>query len=161
LARKAKRETDMTTSSVGGAAQSYLSQLYSAQQAQAASSVSVDVPAANSAFTSPSTTDASGSNSLTGTSSSNLDSQTLQALLDLTQQDPTATNPSQQSGQAGQASGAHHHGHHHHGGGEATAPSQASSTSTTTTASAGNPTADATTEASDADASLEEALLAA
>jgi hypothetical protein len=157
LARKAERETDMTISSVGGAAQSYLSQLYSAQQAQAASAVSVDVPAADSAFMPASTVGASGSNSLTGTSSSNLDSQTLQALLDLTQQDPAA--PSQQSGQTSQASGAHHHGRHHHGGGEATAPTPASSTSATTTASAG--TADATTEASDADASLEEALLAA
>ena len=144
----------MTTSSVGGTAQSYLSQLYSAQQAQAASAVSVDIPAADSAFAPAPTTDASGSNSLTGASSSNLDSQTLQALLDLTQQDPTA--PSQQSGQAGQTSGAHHHGHHHHGGGD---PTQASSASTTTTASTG--ATDATTDAADADASLEEALLTA
>ena len=153
----------MTTSPVGGAAQSALSQLYSAGQAQAASAVSVDVPADTGGFA-PSTA-ASGSNSLTGTSSSNLDSQTLQALLELTQQDPSATDPSaSQAGQPGQAQGAHHH-HHHHGGGGAMPTTEASSAASPaaagTSTSTANPFADATADAQDADASLESALLAA
>ena len=91
----------MTTSPVGGAAQSSLSQLYSAGQAQAASAVSVDVSADTSVFAS--IAGASASNSLTGTASSTLDSQTMQALLELTQQDPAATAPSgSQTGQTGQ-----------------------------------------------------------
>jgi hypothetical protein len=159
LARKAERERYMTISPVGGAAQSYLSQLYSTQQTQAASAVSVDAAAANSVFSSASTLDASAGNSLSGTSSSTLDSQTLQALLDLTQQDPTGTDPSQQGGQTGQATGAHHH-HHHHGSGAASSTQTPSSPATTTTGAA-SPSAAATTEEQDADASLESALLTA
>ena len=143
----------MTISPAGGTAQSYLSQLYSTQQAQAVSAVSPDVPAG----TSTSTTDASASNSLTGTGTSNLDSQTLQALLDLTQQDPTQSG---QASQSGQAQGAHHH-HHHHGGGAqpATASSTSAPAGPTATAAAG--TDGVTADAEDADSSLESMLLAA
>jgi hypothetical protein len=143
----------MTISSVGGTAQSYLSQLFSAQQVQAASAVSVDAPADASTGTSA----APASNSLTGTGSSTLDSQTLQALLDLTQQ----ADPSQQTGQTGQAQGTHHR-HHHHGGGGMS--SNVSSTTTTASASDTLASAAANGVASDAentDTSLESALLAA
>jgi hypothetical protein len=138
----------MTISPAGGTAQSYLSQLYSTQQAQAVSAVSPDVPAATGAPT----TDASAGNSLTGTASSTLDSQTLQALLELTQQDPTG--PSQQNAQTGQAQGAHHHRHHHGG-----AAPPAAATSTPATTAPDNATA--TADAEDADSSLESALLTA
>ena len=112
-------EKAMTVAAVGGA--SSLSQLYNAQQAQALSAVTVDSPAASTPDGSTTTSNTDSSNSLTGLTTSNLDSQTLQALLDLTQTDPSnpSSDPSQAgqtTGQTGQAQGAHHH-HHHHGGG--------------------------------------------
>ena len=80
--------------------------------------MSVDVPTDSTAEASE--IQADGSNALTGTTTPNLSSQTLQALLDLTQQDP-GTDPSQasQTGQTqtGQSGGAHRHHGHHHGGG--------------------------------------------
>jgi len=76
---------------------------------------------------------ADNDNALTGSATSNLSSQTLQALLDLTQQDP-GTDPSQAS-QTGPAQGAHHH-HHHHGGGMMRAQSDGPGASTA--AAAGN-----------------------
>ena len=144
----------MTIDSVGGTAQSYLSQFYSTQQAQAASAVSVDSPLDAGGAADTSAAGASASNSLTGTATSPLDSQTLQALMDLTQQ----TDPSQQSGQTGQA----HRHHHHHGGGAAPPSTDTSSASATTaSASASDPAAIMSTDAEDADASLESALLMA
>ena len=88
----------MTVAAVGGA--SSLSQLYNAQQAQALSAVTVDSPAASTPDGSTTTSNTDSSNSLTGLTTSNLDSQTLQALLDLTQTDPS--NPSSDPSQAGQ-----------------------------------------------------------
>ena len=131
----------MSISSVGGA--SALSQLYSAQQAQAA--VSVDTP--TDSLLSASAGQGGDSNALTGTTTSNLDSQTLQALLDLTQQDPSSSTDPSQASQTGQMQGAHHH-HHHHGGMQAQAPTQSS------TAAASDPSqtaaGDGDTEASPA-----------
>jgi len=107
----------MSISSVGGA--SALSRPYSAQQAQALSAVSVDAP--TDSISDAAAIQAGNGNALTGTSK--LASQTLQALLDLTQQDPSdGTDPSQAS-QSGQAQGAHHRHGHHHGGGMMQAPS--------------------------------------
>jgi len=143
----------MSISSVGGA--SALSQLYSVQQAQALSAVSVDVPSDGTLETSAS--QASGGNALTGTTTSNLDSQTLQALLELTQQAPEgSTSDPSQAAQTGQAQGAHRH-HHHHGGGMMQAQAQPGDPSQSSTAVA---TGGATAEADDgaADASLEQVL---
>ena len=72
---------------------------------------------------------------MTGTGAATLDSQTLQALMDLTQQDPSA-DPSgtDSTGQTGQTQGTHHH-HHHHGGGTMQAQGTDPSASLTTTAS--------------------------
>ncbi len=88
-----------------------------------------------------STTDASGANSLTGSTTASLDSQTLQALLGLTQQDPANSSDPAQSGatgQTGQTQGMHHHHHDHHGGGgmqaQSTDPSASSSSSSATAA---------------------------
>ena len=99
-----------------------LSQLYSTQQAQALSAVSADAPMdpPSGDSTPPA---AAGSNALTGTATSNLDSQTLQALLDLTQQDSGDTPQTNKTGQPGQT-GQVQHRHHHHGGGGMRAPSQ-------------------------------------
>ena len=134
----------MSISSVGPA----LSQLYSTQQAQALSAVSVDVPAGNTPDASAA--QAGDDNALTGTTTSNLDSQTLQALLELTQQDPAS--PAEDSPQTGQARGAHHH-HHHHGGGTTQAqaqsgepPSSAPAVTSGSTVDAGRRTADASLE---------------
>jgi len=137
----------MTISSVGGASQTALSQLYAAQQAQAASAVSVDAPVEDG--TDVSTTPAA--NNLTGSATAGLDSQTLQTLLGL-QEDPS--DPAQSSGQA---QGARPHHHHHHGGGGAAPVS-----SNPLTATASDPTATAVSDSEDStDASLESALLAA
>ncbi|HEX4635558.1 MAG TPA: hypothetical protein VH189_05215, partial [Rhizomicrobium sp.] len=93
---------------------------------------------------------------------SNLDSRTLQALLELTQQDPndpTQTGQAGQTGQtAGQPQGAHHH--HHHGGGMMQAQSQPGDPSQSATASATTGLSPATdASGGDVDASLEQALL--
>ena len=77
-------------------------------------------------------------NNLTGSSTASIASQTMQALLDMTQSDPSAAaSQSQQNPQGAQ--GGHHH--HHHGGHGA--PQQASATAT-------NPADSATQDASTA-----------
>jgi hypothetical protein len=140
----------MTISSVGGtAAQTALSQIYGAQQAQAAAAVSVDSPSATPA----------SANNLTGSTVASLDSQTLQALLGLTQEDPA--DPSAQPGTAsqtpGQTQGAHRH-HHHHGGGM----QMPQDTTSSAVSVAGDPTASTIADSQDStDASLESALMAA
>jgi hypothetical protein len=161
----ATKEIVMSMGSIGGSCS--LSQLYAAQQAQAASAVSVVAPATG-ASDSTSGTDASGSNSLTGNTTASLDSQTLQALMNLTQQDPaTGGSPADASsnGQTGQTQGLHHHHRHHHGGGmgqsAGSSSSLSSSTSGTTSATdvfgvASADSADDTTQAS-----LDAALLSA
>jgi hypothetical protein len=109
----------------------------------------------------PSAAGSTTSNGLTGTTGSNLDSQTLQALMDLTQQDPSQQASS--STQSGQAQAAHHHHHgHHHGGGGMQASSTTAPATTASPSSASDPTASAISESQDStDASLESALLAA
>lgn len=146
----------MTISSLD-AVQSYTSQLFSSQQAQTVTDPFLPDPSASGTGRATASDNAAASNSLTGTGTASLDSQTLGALLGLTQQDPT--DPSQQGGQATQVQGAHHH-HHHHGGGGTQAPSSASASMTTSTT---DPTAatDTTAEADDVDASLEAALVSA
>jgi hypothetical protein len=149
----------MSISSVGPA-----SQLYSAQQVQALSAAFAGAPADSTPAASA--IPASGSNSLTGTTTSNLDSQTLQALLDLTQQDPAnGTDPSQagqtgQTDQAGQAQSTHHHHGHHHGGGMMQAQSSDPSQLSTTTAKGGQSlTAAVDTSDDTSEASLTSALM--
>jgi hypothetical protein len=118
----------MTISSVGGTAQSYLSQLCAAQQVQSASPEDIQ-PQSGAASAA---TDSGASNSLTGTATSNLDSQTLQALLNLTQEDES--EPLQQtdtSGQSGQAQGAHRRHHHHHGGSAGSSSASSGATAST------------------------------
>jgi hypothetical protein len=135
----------MTISSVGGMAPSYLSQLCAAQQAQSAS------PEGDPAQSGPAgaATDGGTSNSLTGTATSNLDSQTLQALLNLTQQDDAEPLQQTDSSQSGQAQGAHRRHHHHHGG-----PAGNSSAPSGTTASTSDPVAGTTGDSqANADAS--------
>jgi len=146
----------MSISSVGGA--SVLSQLYSTQQAQAMSSVSADAP--SDCTPDGSAAQTGDSNALTGTATSNLDSQTLQALLELTQQDPesSANDPSQAS-QTGQAKGAHHH-HHHHGGGMTQAQAQSGALSQPSPAATSSGST-ANADSGEADASLEQALMTA
>jgi hypothetical protein len=146
----------MSIGSIGGT--SSLNQAYLSQQALSVLAASFDpqtTAAGASTTTAGGSTDAS-SNALTGVSTPTLDSQTLQALMDLTQQDPAASDPSSAdgSGQASQASqgsqaqGAHHH-HRHHGGGmeQAQASDPSPSQTATDTASAadafGVPTSDA------------------
>lgn len=137
----------MSISSVGGA--SALSQLYSTQQAQAAVSIDASADSMSSVFAGQT----GDSNALTGTSTSNLSSQTLQALLDLTQQDPA------QASQAGQAQKTHHHHGHHHGGmmqAQSSAPAQPSAT----TAASTDPLQTAAQDTSeDTEASLASALM--
>lgn len=144
----------MTISSVGGASQAALSQLYAAQQAQAASAVSVDAPVEDGSDTSTSVP--STNNALTGSTTASLDSQTLQTLLGL-QEDPSGQA---QTAQAGPAQGARPHHHHHHGGGGM--PPASSTPSNPLTATAGDPTATAVPDSeAGTDAALESALLAA
>ena len=130
----------MTISSVGGAAQSYLSQLFSTQKTQTSSSVPVD-PATDDG-TDTSAADASTSNSLTDSAAS-LNSQTMQALLDLTQQD--RIDASQQASKK-----AHHH---HHGGGSMPLASDAFSTPDQSTTSAFAPNSGANAKGTGAAAS--------
>jgi hypothetical protein len=127
----------MSIGSIGGT--SALNQAYLSQQAQAVLAQSFDPQtAASSSAAASGGTDAS-SNALTGTGAATLDSQTLQALMDMTQQDPAA-DPSGagsigqtgQTDQTGQVGGAHHH-HHHHGGGTMQAQGSGSSASPTAT----------------------------
>ena len=131
-----------------------LSQLYSTQQAQALSAVSADVPM--DPPSGDSTPPAAGSNALTGTATSNLDSQTLQALLDLTQQDSGDTPQTNKTGQPGQT-GQVQHRHHHHRGGQ-TPPSDPSQTASTA-ADGGSPATASGIESDTAEASLTSALL--
>ena len=130
-----------------------LSQLYSTPQAQALSAVSADAPMdpPSGDSTPPA---AAGSNALTGTATSNLDSQTLQALLDLTQQDSGDTPQTNMTGQPGQT-GQVQHRHHHHRGGQAP-PSDSSQTASTAAAS---PATASGIESDTAEASLTSALL--
>lgn len=129
-----------------------LSQLYSTQQAQALSAVSADIPMDPPSGEPP----AAGSNALTGTATPNLDSQTLQALLDLTQQDSGDTPQTNKTGQPGQT-GQVQHRHHHHRGGQ-TLPSDPSQTASTA-ADGGSPATASGIESDTAEASLTSALL--
>lgn len=108
----------MSITAIGGPG--YASQLYAPQQAQAASAAGAIDPMTDDDPASPD----DAATSLTGSTTASLNSQTLQALLDLTQQDPTA-----QSAGTGQVQ--HHRHHHHQGTGQA--PSQTA---------AGDPAAD-------------------
>lgn len=104
----------MSITSISGAASSLLSQITNSQQTQAASAVSMDEPDADTDMQGTDTGSSATGNSLTGTMGASLDNQTLQALLNLTQQDPTqdASGTTAQGTQAGQ------HHHHHHGAGK-------------------------------------------
>src|ERR1700748_3798428 len=87
----------MSISSISGSP----SQLFAAQQALAASATSLDTTPDDSVDDlTDLTTDAASSsaNNLTGSTTASLDSQTLQALMGLTQQDPTSTES--QTGQS-------------------------------------------------------------
>jgi len=125
----------MSIGSIGGT--SALDQAYLSQQAQAVLAQSFDPQTAASASAAASGSTDASSNALTGTGAATLDSQTLQALMDLTQQDPSAdpsgTGATGQSGQSGQTQGAHHH--HHHGGGTMQAQGTGPSASATATVS--------------------------
>jgi hypothetical protein len=134
----------MSIASVGGA--SSLSQLLAAQQAQAQSLSAMSADLSVAGGTDTSVPDASTSNALTGTSQSSLDSQTLQTLMNLTQQDPPSSDPtlasqSSQSSQSNQVEQGHQHHHHHVGGGVQQTNNPSASTASTTN------TADATTAA--------------
>jgi hypothetical protein len=126
----------MSISTIGGT--SALNQAYLSQQAQSVLAQSFDPQTtASISATATAGTDPS-SNALTGGNASTLDSQTLQALMDLTQQDPAADDSSSapgQSGQSGQAQGAHHHHHHHGGGMQAQSSDPSTSPTATDTAS--------------------------
>lgn len=108
----------MSIGAIGGV--STLNQLYTVQQEQAVQAASLDVQTVIGSPDAASGSTDSSANALTGVGASTLDSQTLQALMDLTQEDPTADSDPSQAGATGQATdqpgGAHHH-HHHHGGG--------------------------------------------
>jgi hypothetical protein len=125
----------MSIGSIGGT--SALDQAYLSQQAQAVLAQSFDPQTAASSPAAASGSTDANSNALTGTGAATLDSQTLQALMDLTQQDPSAdpssTGATGQSSQTGQTQGAHHH--HHHGGGTMQAQGTDPSASPTATAS--------------------------
>jgi hypothetical protein len=122
----------MSIGSIGG--NSALNQAYLSQQAQAVLAQSFDPQTAASSSAAASGGADAGTNALTGIGTSALDSQTLQALMDITQQDPAdGSDPSSTAtGQSGQAQGAHHH-HHHHGGGTMQAQGTDPSTSSTAT----------------------------
>ncbi len=129
----------MSIGSIGGT--SALNQAYLTQQAQSVLAQSFDPQTAACPSAAASGNTDPNSNALTGTGAATLDSQTLQALMDLTQQDPSTdpsgTGSTGQTGQTGQTQGTHHH-HHHHGGGamqaQGTDPS-ASPTATDTASS--------------------------
>ena len=84
-----------------------------AQQALAAAAVSDDFVADDSVQSGAATPANAGNAILTGSTGGALSSQTLQALLDLTQNDPADQQSTQQSTDNGQV----HHRHHHHSGG--------------------------------------------
>ena len=88
----------MSIGSIGGTPS--LNQLYAAQAAQPA--VSLDLPATSTSGAA-STTGAASANALTGSTTASLDSQTLQALMDLAQQDPASSSDPAQAGATGQS----------------------------------------------------------
>jgi hypothetical protein len=100
-------------------------QQLTAQQAIAAAAVTDDFFEDAGSQTGAASATGSTSTAATGSSTSVLSNQTLQALLDLTQSDPADQQNSATQG----AQGTHHH--HHHGGGGAQQPSTTSSTATT------------------------------
>jgi len=115
LTGAATKEKHMSIGSIGTTAS--LSQLYAVGQPQACPAMSVNVLAQSTPDTS--TTGVSCSNALTGSTTASLDSQTLQGLMGLTQQDPSGSSDPGQAGatsQSGQTSQGVHHQHHHHGG---------------------------------------------
>jgi hypothetical protein len=115
----------MTISSI--AAQTSLSALYAASQTSAASQAgAMAIPGDDDADEL-----AAAGSGMTGSTTASLDSQTLQALLGLTQESDPAQGAQGQPG----ASGVHHH-HHHHGGGQAQQPPTASTSATATTSTA-------------------------
>jgi hypothetical protein len=136
------------------------------QQAQAAAATSSDA-LPQSTSDNPTNNTASGSNILTGSTIASLDSQTLQALIDLTQQDSSGNDDSDgvgSAGQNGQTQGVPHHHHHHHGGGGAQyadPSSQDSGASNTTSSTDAFGVAAAGSTDDTSNASLEAALLSA
>src|SRR5271168_4586855 len=109
----------MSTSSI--TTQNSLSALYAASQTSAASSASVSLQTQD--VSDDSTIAAAADGNLTGSTTASLNSQTMQALLSLTQ----GSDPSQGT------QGAHHH--HHHGGGQPPQQSDASTASSASTTS--------------------------
>ena len=101
--RGADKERSMSIGSIGGT--SSLNQAYLSQQAQSVLAASFDpqTTAAGTSAAATGSTDAS-SNTLTGVNTPTLDSQTLQALMDLTQQDPAAASDPSSTDGSGQAS---------------------------------------------------------
>jgi hypothetical protein len=157
----AAKEKQMSIGSIGGAAS--LNPLYAASQAQACQAMPVDGTTGAAA---------SGSNALTGSTTASLDSQTLQALLGLTQQDTSSSNQDQggTASQTDQTQGAtpHHHHHHHHGDGGAQSSTDSSSSSSSSPATQGLASntdafgvADADSSDGSTDSSLTSALLSA
>jgi hypothetical protein len=148
----------MSIGSIGGT--SALNQAYLTQQAQAVLAQSFDPQTAASPSTAASGSTDPSSNALTGTGAATLDSQTLQALMDLTQQDPSTdpsgTGSTGQTGQTGQTQGAHHH--HHHGGGGMQAQGTDPSASTTATVSSSDAFGVPATGADDSEDPLAAAL---
>ena len=92
--------------------QNTLSQMLAAQQASSVAGISSDDTGEDAFETAPSgsASGASG-NALTGSATGTLESQTLQALLNLTQTDPSDDSNAQTQGAKGIIR------HHHHGGG--------------------------------------------
>jgi hypothetical protein len=113
----------MTISSVSQ--QAYAMPQVTAQQLSAAAAVSDDAFDGSEAETSAASPTGSASTSMSGSTTATLSSQTMQALFNLTQNDPSG----QQATQGAQ--GAQPHRHHHHGGGGAPqAPTQSTATQT-------------------------------
>jgi hypothetical protein len=150
-----QRRPSMNVSSVSQ--QAYAMPQVTAQQLNAAVAVSDDSFDDSAAETSAASPTSSASTSMSGSTTATLSSQTLQALFNLTQNDPS----SQQAAQGTQASqGAQPRHHHHHGGGGGTQQASAQSTATQTTS---DPTAsiaelDSSTASSDDSDSLATAL---
>ena len=123
----------MNTASVSN--QAALSQMLAAQQASASAAISSDT-SDDDAFEGAVSGASPGAacTGLTGSTTGTLDSQTLQALLGLTQTDPPNGGTSQTQAQGTQAPPHHHH--RHHGGGMSPSTGSPGSASTPNSASA-------------------------
>ena len=136
--------------------QAYAMPQVTAQQLNAAVAVSDDSFDDSAAETSAGSPTSSASTSMSGSTTATLSSQTLQALFNLTQNDPSSQQAAQGT-QATQGAQPRHH-HHHGGGGTQQASAQSTATQMTSDPTASIAELDSSTASSDDSDSLATAL---